>query len=41
MLQELSDELGGERETLAYMREEMGNRWKNLVRAFLGQRRKY
>ena len=40
-LQVLSDELGGERETLAFMRKEMGSRWKNLVRAFLGTRRKY
>ena len=40
-LQEIVEELGGERETLAFMREEMGSRWKNLVRALLGQRRKY
>ena len=37
----VSEELGGERETMAFLREELGSRWKNLVRALSFNKRRY
>jgi hypothetical protein len=40
-LEKTSQELGGERETQIFLREELSSRWKNFVRAVWPARRKY
>jgi hypothetical protein len=40
-LEKTTSELGGERETQAFLREELSSRWKNFVRAVWPVRRKY
>jgi chromosome segregation ATPase len=40
-LERTNHELGGERETQAFLREELSSRWKNFVRAVWPGRRKY